>query len=152
MYLNQCPLAGKKICSYIRPMKRILLTITACFAWLLFSNHKADEGMFPLSELKNLDLKKAGLRMDPLALYNPNGISQIDAIVRVGGCTGSFVSNDGLIVTNHHCAFGFVAAISDTINNYINTQQKKKLSKIDVQSSLDASLTGIAQSVAHGRV
>jgi hypothetical protein len=102
-------------------MKRILLTITACFAWLLFSNHKADEGMFPLSELKNLDLKKAGLRMDPLALYNPNGISQIDAIVRVGGCTGSFVSNDGLIVTNHHCAFGFVAAISDTINNYINT-------------------------------
>ncbi len=100
-------------------MKRILLTFTACVAWLFFTNHKADEGMFPLSELRNLDLKKAGLRMDPIALYNPNGISQIDAIVRVGGCTGSFVSNDGLIVTNHHCAFSFVAAISDTNNNYI---------------------------------
>jgi hypothetical protein len=100
-------------------MKRLLLTITACVAWLFFTNHKTDEGMFPLSELRNLDLKKAGLRMDPIALYNPSGISQIDAIVRVGGCTGSFVSNDGLIVTNHHCAFGFVAAISDTNNNYI---------------------------------
>ncbi len=100
-------------------MKRLLLTFAACVAWLFFTNHKADEGMFPLSELRNLDLKKAGLRMDPIALYNPSGISQIDAIVRVGGCTGSFVSNDGLIVTNHHCAFGFVAAISDTNNNFI---------------------------------
>jgi len=75
--------------------------------------------MFPLSELKNIDLQKAGLKISPVELYNPNGISLVDAIVRVGGCTGSFVSPDGLIITNHHCAFAFVAAISDTVNNYI---------------------------------
>ncbi len=75
--------------------------------------------MFLLSDLKNIDLKKIGMNIPPEQLYNPNGTSLIDAIVRVGGCTGSFVSENGLIVTNHHCAFGFVQAISDTQNNFI---------------------------------
>ncbi len=77
--------------------------------------------MFLLSDLKNLDLQKIGLKISPEELYNPKGVSLIDAIVRVGGCTGSFISNEGLIVTNHHCAFGFVQAISTTKNNYIKT-------------------------------
>lgn len=75
--------------------------------------------MFLLSDLKNIDLKKIGMNIPPEQLYNPNGTSLIDAIVRVGGCTGSFVSENGLIVTNHHCAFSFVQAISDTQNNFI---------------------------------
>jgi hypothetical protein len=100
-------------------MKKSIFTILLCTVTLFFQSHKTDEGMFPLSEMKNIDLKKAGLRMEPLALYNPSGISLVDAIVRVGGCTGSFVSNDGLMVTNHHCAFGFVAAMSTVENNYI---------------------------------
>lgn len=86
---------------------------------LVFGSLKADEGMYPLSSLKNLDLTKAGLKISPNELYNPNGVSLVDAIVRLGGCTGSFISSDGLIITNHHCAFGSVAAISDTFNNYI---------------------------------
>ncbi len=57
--------------------------------------------------------------MSPQELYNPKGVSLIDAIVRVGGCTGSFVSNDGLIVTNHHCAFSFVTNISTPEKNYM---------------------------------
>jgi hypothetical protein len=75
--------------------------------------------MFPLSEMKNINLQQIGLKMAPQDLYNPNGTSLIDAIVRVGGCTGSFLSNDGLIVTNHHCAFGFVTAISTPQHNYM---------------------------------
>lgn len=100
-------------------MKKIFLTFIFTSIVLVFSSHKADEGMFPMSEVKNIDLKKAGLRMEPIDLYNPNGVSLVDAIVRVGGCTGSFVSSDGLMVTNHHCAFGFVAAMSTVQNNYI---------------------------------
>lgn len=105
-----------------------------CSVAILFSSHKADEGMFPLSEMKNINLKKAGLRMDPIALYNPDGISLVDAIVRVGGCTGSFVSNDGLMVTNHHCAFGFVAAMSSVQNNYIRDGYLAKERNLEAQA------------------
>ncbi len=103
-------------------------------AAILFSSHKADEGMFPLSEMKNIDLKKAGLRMEPIDLYNPDGVSLVDAIVRVGGCTGSFVSNDGLMVTNHHCAFGFVAAMSTVQNNYIRDGYLAKERNLEAQA------------------
>ncbi|MCK9279790.1 MAG: S46 family peptidase [Melioribacteraceae bacterium] len=78
-----------------------------------------EEGMFPLSEIHKIDLKKAGLKISPKDLYNPNGVSLIDALVNIGGCTGSFVSSDGLIITNHHCAFGAIAAASTTEKNYL---------------------------------
>lgn len=78
-----------------------------------------EEGMYPLSELKNVDLKKAGLKISPKEIYNPQGISLIDALVSLGGCTGSFVSPDGLIITNHHCAFGAISAASTPEKNYL---------------------------------
>ena len=83
------------------------------------TNKKQEEGMYLLSDLGQIDLAKTGLKLTREELFNPNGTSLVDAIVRVGGCTGSFVSDDGLIVTNHHCAFGFVQQISSTKNNYI---------------------------------
>ncbi|WP_040299078.1 S46 family peptidase [Arcticibacter svalbardensis] len=81
-----------------------------------------DEGMFPLSELKKVDLHKAGLKIDQKDIYNPdsNSVSLVDALVRVGGCTGSFVSNEGLIITNHHCAFSAVQLASTPENDYLD--------------------------------
>jgi len=79
-----------------------------------------DEGMFPLSEIHKLDLKKAGLKIDQKEIYNPNGTSLVDALVNVGGCTGSFVSNEGLIITNHHCAFSAVQLASTPEHDYLN--------------------------------
>ncbi|MFN0256366.1 S46 family peptidase [Pedobacter ureilyticus] len=79
-----------------------------------------EEGMFPLSEIHKVDLKKAGLKIDPNEVYNPNGISLVDALVNVGGCTGSFVSDEGLIITNHHCAFSAVQLASTPENDYLN--------------------------------
>jgi hypothetical protein len=78
-----------------------------------------EEGMYPLSELKNVDLKKAGLKISTKEIYNPQGVSLIDALVSLGGCTGSFVSPDGLIITNHHCAFSAISAASTTEKNYL---------------------------------
>jgi hypothetical protein len=79
----------------------------------------ADEGMYPISEIHKLNLRVKGLRIDPKAIYNPNGIGLIDAIVQLSGCTGSFISSDGLILTNHHCAFGAVQAASTKENDFV---------------------------------
>jgi len=91
------------------------ITLTALLTSLAFT----DEGMYPLSEIHKLNLKAKGFKIAPQELYNPQGVSLVDAIVQVGGCTGSFVSNEGLILTNHHCAFGAVQAASTAEKDYL---------------------------------
>ena len=78
-----------------------------------------DEGMFPLSDIRNINLNEKGLKISVDEVYNPDGVSLVDALVKIGGCTGSFVSNDGLIITNHHCVFGIVSDVSTVENNYL---------------------------------
>lgn len=84
-----------------------------------YSKANPDEGMFPLSELNRAGLKKAGLKISEKDIYNPGQVGLVDALVQVSGCTGSFVSNRGLIITNHHCAFSAVQLASTAINNYL---------------------------------
>jgi hypothetical protein len=100
--------------------KTIFFTALLVFGILQSGYTPPEEGMFPLSELHKLDLKKAGLKIDQNEIYNPNGTSLVDALVNVGGCTGSFISNEGLIITNHHCAFGAVQQASTPENDYLN--------------------------------
>ncbi|MEO8230821.1 MAG: S46 family peptidase [Ignavibacteriota bacterium] len=92
------------------------LLIVISFA---FIPSKPDEGMFPLSDIKNINLNEKGLKISVDEVYNPNGVSLVDALVKIGGCTGSFVSNEGLIITNHHCVFGIVSNVSTVENNYL---------------------------------
>lgn len=70
---------------------------------------KADEGMWMPSQLPSIakNLKAAGFRGDAAALADLTK-APLNAVVRVGGGTGSFVSADGLLVTNHHVAFGVI--------------------------------------------
>lgn len=96
-------------------MLGILLSISG----LQFTNMSPEEGMYPLSEISKIDMKKAGLKIDQSQVYNPNGLSLVDALVNVGGCTGSFVSNAGLIITNHHCAFESVQLASTPEKDYL---------------------------------
>ncbi|WP_164126025.1 S46 family peptidase [Sphingobacterium luzhongxinii] len=84
-----------------------------------FSASIPDEGMFPLSELNRAGLKKAGLKISEKDIYNPGQIGLVDALVQVSGCSGSFVSPNGLIVTNHHCAFSAVQLASSPQHNYL---------------------------------
>lgn len=99
-----------------KPLLYFFITIFLC---LNIASHIPEEGMYPLSEVPNLNLKSAGLKIDIKEIYNPNGVSLVDALVRVGGCTGSFISEQGLIITNHHCAFGYVQRASTLENNYV---------------------------------
>lgn len=98
-------------------MRRFLSVLAFCLAFAVQA--APDEGMWPISDIHKLSLKDKGLLIDPAAIYNPNGVSLIDAIVMVGGCTGSFVSTEGLILTNHHCAYGAVTAASTAEKDYL---------------------------------
>jgi len=66
----------------------------------------ADEGMWMPHQMKDLSLQEKGLAMNPMDLYKKDGTGIMSAIVYLGGGTGEFVSSDGLILTNHHVAFG----------------------------------------------
>jgi hypothetical protein len=92
----------------------ILLVVLSVFNIIV-----AKEGMIPMSELSKINLKARGLEVSSKDIYNPGGVSLVDAIVKINGCTGSFVSDNGLIFTNHHCAFHGVQAASTKENDYL---------------------------------
>ncbi|MBD60237.1 MAG: dipeptidyl-peptidase 7 [Citromicrobium sp.] len=80
----------------------------------------AKEGMFTPEQLPEIadDLREAGLELDPEALSDLTGFP-MGAVVSLGGCSASFVSPQGLVVTNHHCARGSVQYNSTAENNYL---------------------------------
>lgn len=79
----------------------------------------SDEGMYPISELARLNLADKGMQLTPKELFNPGQVSLVDGICRVNGCTGSFVSSNGLIITNHHCAFDAIQKASTSTNDLL---------------------------------
>lgn len=104
-------------------MKRIQFLTTTILSFILLlclpASAPAEEGMYPISEISKLDLPAKGLEISPQEIFNPEGASLIDGIVKVNGCSGSFVSPEGLILTNHHCAFGAIQNASSTENDYL---------------------------------
>ena len=79
----------------------------------------AEDGMYPMSELPRLNLAERGIELTPEQLFNPDQVSLVDGICRVNGCTGSFVSDSGLIITNHHCAFDAIQKASTPQNDLL---------------------------------
>lgn len=98
---------------------RRLLTMTLLVAGCAGLAH-ADEGMWQPAQLPELaaTLKAEGLKLDPESLTNL-GAYPMGAVVSLGGCTASFVSPDGLVVTNHHCGYGALQYNSTPEKNLI---------------------------------
>ena len=85
---------------------------------------KADEGMWLpmlLGEATYKNMVECGIRLTPEQIYNANNSSLKDAIVALGGgfCTGEIISDQGLLMTNHHCGFGTIQANSTTEHDYL---------------------------------
>ena len=101
-------------------MKKSLLSVAlaflSVFAW-------ADEGMWLMTfieRLKYADWQKEGLNLTPEEIYSVNNASLKDAIVQFGGyCTGEMISDQGLLLTNHHCGYGVIAELSSEDQDYL---------------------------------
>ena len=80
----------------------------------------ADEGMWQPNQLPTIakELTKAGLKLNPNDLTDLTGFP-MGAIVSLGGCTASFVSDQGLVASNHHCVYGSVQYNSTAENNLL---------------------------------
>lgn len=104
-------------------MKRLL---PALFALVLLAfPARADEGMWmihAITKALETDMKAKGLLLDANEIYNADaeGASLKDAVVSLDfGCSGSIISDNGLVITNHHCAYSDVHGLSTPEHNYL---------------------------------
>ncbi len=89
-----------------------------------FSGHlKADEGMWLLPLISKLNINQMqdmGLKLSADDIYSVNNSSLKDAVVIFGGyCTGEIISEEGLILTNHHCGYSSIQELSSIEHNYL---------------------------------
>ena len=100
-------------------MKRLIaLSLTLIMAFPA----AADEGMWLpiLLDRTYSDMKENGLRLSQEEIYSVNQSSLKDAIVSFGGfCTGEIISDQGLMLTNHHCGYSAIQEHSTPENNYL---------------------------------
>ncbi len=94
---------------------RRLLSLLLCLSSLL----TAGEGMFPITMAAKIALEEKGLKMNAADIFRTDSVSLAHAIVRIPGCTGSFVSEEGLILTNYHCAFDAIQEATTVDNDFI---------------------------------
>jgi len=101
-------------------MKKLALFL-ALYLVISF-NLKADEGMWlPILMGQNIDeMNRMGCKLTAEDIYSVNNTSLKDAIVLFGrGCTGSLISNQGLVITNHHCGFGAIQSLSTVDHDFL---------------------------------
>ena len=102
-------------------MKKIILSLAA--ALVIGTSAFADEGMWMLPLLQKMNIKtmKAmGCKLSAEDIYSINHSSLKDAIVHFGGgCTGEVISDQGLLVTNHHCGYSNIQKLSTPEHNYL---------------------------------
>ena len=102
-------------------MKKLISIITILV--LCAGSMRADEGMWLLPLLKKMNgkaIKEAGCQLSTNDIYNSGNKSLKGAIVQFGGgCTGEIVSDEGLLLTNHHCGYSNIQQLSSVEHDYL---------------------------------
>ncbi len=103
----------------MKNMKKFIVFFALCLPFVAL----ADEGMWLINSFGNAypQMKKEGLKLTPSQIYSETGPSVAGAIVAVDGGhgTGSMVSAQGLMITNHHVAYSDIHALSTPEKNYL---------------------------------
>lgn len=103
-------------------MKKLLFALISTI-FIFSSSIKADEGMWLLPLIKQLNIEKMqqmGCELSAEEIYSVNNTSMKDAIVIFGrGCTGEVISEKGLVLTNHHCGYGAIQQHSTPEKDYL---------------------------------
>ena len=104
-------------------MKKIILASLIFVFSGIIETVKADEGMWLpmfIKRLNYVDMQKEGLQLTAEEIYSINNASLKDAIVHFdGGCTAEVISNQGLLLTNHHCGYPAIAEHSSAEHDYL---------------------------------
>ena len=105
-------------------MKKFTATLLLAGMMLSQFTLRADEGMWLVSMLNRITMAEAqglGLNLSAEEIYDINNASLKDAIVRLNGgsCTGEVISSQGLVLTNHHCAYDAIQGFSSTENDFL---------------------------------
>jgi hypothetical protein len=103
-------------------MRRRLTIVLGALVALAAAPSFSDEGMWTLDQIPQLEpkLRAMGMQLSPREIWDPTtGTGLASATPWLGGCSSSFVSPDGLIITNHHCAFGAIQMNSTPEHDYI---------------------------------
>ena len=101
-------------------MKRTVLFVLGMIFLVL--PVRADEGMWlpALIGQRIGDMQAKGFRLTAEDVYSVNQASLKDAVVLFGGgCTGELVSNEGLLLTNHHCGYSYIQRHSSVDHDYL---------------------------------
>ena len=101
-------------------MKKLFLTTITIILFGTIS--RADEGMWipALLQKNEAEMQAMGMKITADDIYSINHSSMKDAVVLFGGgCTGEIVSDQGLLLTNHHCGFDWIQKHSTVEHDYL---------------------------------
>ncbi len=105
-------------------MKKTILSFGIALALCFGSvqTAKADEGMWLpfLVNKYHAQMKQAGFKLSAEDVYSINKACMKDGVIQLGGfCSGEVISNEGLFLTNHHCAHDAIQGFSSVEHDYL---------------------------------
>ena len=137
-------------------LKRLLLTTTILLGML--SSALPKEGMWIpmlLEKYNEEDMQDMGMKITAEDIYAVNQASLKDAILRFGGgCTAQFISDQGLILTNHHCGYHSIQSHSTVENDYLSDgfwakSKKEELKNEDLSATRLIRMEDVTEDVLH---
>ncbi len=103
-------------------MKNLFYSLIILLLPLTLMAQKGEGGMWLPNEIKKVeaDMKQMGMKISAEDIWHTSKPAVKDAVVQLGnGCTAEFVSEKGLLFTNHHCGYAAIASVSSVEHNYL---------------------------------